>query len=257
MLPDDGEGLIHLAVAPEVVERFPEILVGGVVAANLRAAVTALADRPEPQLRQELIDRGLKLETLAADPIVAEWRAAIAACGLKPSTYKSSPEQLARRTLKSGPVRTGLPLVDVYCDVATRHLAPLGGYDVERLPERDVQVRPANPTTDHFAPLGGRDDEMPITAHVVVYASGTTIICWAFNCRDSRETSLTEDTEVGVFLGEAVSERQHGNLRAALTELSGVLQRHGAAVGPIGYADATLLETELRPEPGLEPAPEP
>jgi DNA/RNA-binding domain of Phe-tRNA-synthetase-like protein len=243
-------------VAQEVVDRHPQILVGGMVARNLRAATGRIADRPEHDIRQELVDRGLRIETLASEPVIAGWREAIAASGLKPSTYKSSPEQLVRRTLKSGPVRTGLGLVDLYCDVATRHLAPMGGYDVGRLPGDHVEVRFADPEADRFAPLGGREGEMPLTPDVVVYAVGNTIICWAFNCRDSSETSLTEDTDAGAFLGEAVIEAQHGPLRGAFTELAGLLQRAGAEVGPIAYADATQVEADLRGEPVLEPAPE-
>jgi DNA/RNA-binding domain of Phe-tRNA-synthetase-like protein len=256
MADDVQPTCVRLSVADEVVDRHPGILVGGMLVANLRAAADGLAERMEPDIRQELVDRGLHLETLADEPIIAGWRAAIAACGLKPSSYRSSPEQLARRTLKSGPVRTGLRLVDVYCDISTRHLAPLGGYDATCMPEPSVEVRMANPETDQFAPLG-EDGDMPLSADVVVYASGTTIMCWAFNCRDSRSCRLTEDTDVGLFLGEAVTEPQHGPLRAALTELAGVLQRAGAAVGPIAYADPTRTVAELLPEPNLEPAPEP
>ena len=172
---------------------------------------------------------------------------AIAACGLKPSTYKSSPEQLARRTLKSGPVQTGLPLADLYCEVATRHLAPLGGYDVERLPaDAPIELRLARPETDVFVPLGGGD--MPLTDRVAVYAAGSTVLCWAYNCRDSRETCLTEDTDTGLFLGEAVTVRQQEALRVALDDLHGRLVRAGARVGPLMYADATAPEVDLPTE---------
>jgi DNA/RNA-binding domain of Phe-tRNA-synthetase-like protein len=197
--------------------------------------------------RQELVDRGLRVETLAAEPLVADWRAAIAACGLKPSTYKSSPEQLARRVLKSGPLHTGLTLVDVYCDVATRHLAPLGGYDVARLPGSLVELRMADPEADEFHPLGGRDGEMPLGPDVAVYAVGSTVICWAYNCRDSRDTCLHEDTDVGVFLGEAVTARQHEPLRAALADLGARLVAAGAEVGPASYADGPSPRVDITP----------
>ena len=243
-MPETPTG-VSLSLAPEVLERHPDLLVGGVLTSGLRAAASALAGRQDVDLRHELAARGLTPETIAADPLVADWRAAIAASGLKPSTYKSSPEQLARRTLKSGPVRTGLPLVDVYCDVATRHLAPLGGYDVDRLPGTDVAVRFADAEVDRFVPLGGKEGDMPLSAGVVVYAAGHTVLCWAFNCRDSRETCLTEDTDTGLFLGEAVSVRQQEPLRAALVELARCLQEAGATVGSIAYADAGTPARQL------------
>jgi DNA/RNA-binding domain of Phe-tRNA-synthetase-like protein len=219
-------------IAGEVAGRHPEILVGGLLASGLRA-VTAL---PLPDdTAQALVAQDVTIELVADHPLIKDWRAAIAACGLKPSTYKSSPEQLARRTLKSGPVRTGLPLVDLYCEVATRHLAPLGGYDVDRLPPEVIELRLARPD-DTFDPLGGGD--MPLTDKVAVYAGGPTVLCWAYNCRDSRATCLTEDTDTGLFLGEAVTARQHDALRAALDDLAGRLSAAGAKVGQVVFADA-------------------
>jgi DNA/RNA-binding domain of Phe-tRNA-synthetase-like protein len=224
-----------VSIAGEIAERHPDILVGGLLASNLRATAAAVAAAPFPEdTAQALVNQDVTIELVADHPLVRDWRTAIAACGLKPSTYKSSPEQLARRTLKSGPVRTGLALVDLYCEVATRHLAPLGGYDVERLPATEIELRLAR-GDDSFSPLGGGD--MPLTDKVAVYAAGATVICWAYNCRDSRETCLTEDTDTGLFLGEAVTARQHVALRIALADLAGRLAAAGAEVGSVVFAD--------------------
>jgi DNA/RNA-binding domain of Phe-tRNA-synthetase-like protein len=228
-----------LRIAGEIGERHPDILVGGLLATGLRGVTPP----PLPgDTAQALVSQDVTIELVADHPLIKDWRSAIAACGLKPSTYKSSPEQLARRTLKSGPVRTGLPLVDLYCEVATRHLAPLGGYDVARLPSVDIGLRLAEPASDTFAPLGGRDGDMPLTDRVAVYAAGSTVICWAYNCRDSRETCLTEETDVGLFVGEAVTARQHAALRAALDDLAARLATGGAKVGPVVFADAAQPE---------------
>jgi DNA/RNA-binding domain of Phe-tRNA-synthetase-like protein len=220
-------------------------MVGGFLAVGLRAAAAAVAAQPFPtDTAQALVSQDVTIELVADHPLVKAWREAIAACGLKPSTYKSSPEQLARRTLKSGPVRTGLALVDLYCEVATRHLAPLGGYDVDRLPPADpIELRLARPETDVFVPLGGGD--MPMTPAVAVYAAGSTVLCWAYNCRDSRETCLTEDTDTGLFLGEAVTARQQEALQTALDDLRARLVGAGASAGAIGYADAERPQAHL------------
>lgn len=226
---------VSVRVAGEIAERHPDILVGGLLASNLRATAATVAAAPFPDdTEQALVNQDVTIELIADHPLIKDWRSAIAACGLKPSTFKSSPEQLARRTLKSGPVRTGLALVDLYCEVATRHLAPLGGYDIERLPGSEIELRMARPD-DSFSPLGG--GEMPLTDKVAVYGAGPTVICWAYNCRDSRDTCLTEETDTGLFLGEAVTARQHGALRIALADLAGRLAASGAVVGPVIFAD--------------------
>ena len=216
------------------------MLVGGFVATGLISASAVLGEAGLPyDTGAELAAAGVSIERLADHPVVADWRAAIAACGLKPSTYKGSVEQLVRRTLKSGPLRTPLPLVDMYCDVAARHMAPLGAYDVGLLPGTEIVLRLAEPGVDEFHPLGAaRDDEMPLTERVAVYAAGTTVICWAYNCRDSRDTCLVSDTDVGLFLGEAVTERQHEPLREAFADLQARLVGAGATVGVTEFASA-------------------
>jgi DNA/RNA-binding domain of Phe-tRNA-synthetase-like protein len=78
---------------------------------------------------------------------------------------------------------------------------------------------------------------MPLTDRVAVYAAGSTVVCWAYNCRDSRDTCLTAETDVALFVGEAVTARQHDALRTALDDLAGRLAGAGASVGPTVYAD--------------------
>ena len=235
-----------LHIAGAISSRHPDILVGGFLASGLAAAAAVVDQQPFPtDTAQALVSQDVTIELIADHPLIKDWRIAIAACGLKPSTYKSSPEQLARRTLKSGPVRTGLPLVDLYCEVATRHLAPLGGYDVARLPTAEIRLRLADPSNDTFAPLGGREGDMPLTDSVAVYAAGSTVVCWAYNCRDSRETCLTAGTDVAMFVGEAVTARQHGALRRALDDLAARLTAAGAQVGPMAYADADSPSVDM------------
>jgi len=239
---------LTLGIADTIGERHPDVLVGGLLASGLLAAAAVVEAQPFPtDTAQALVSQDVTIELVADHPLIKDWRSAIAACGLKPSTYKSSPEQLARRTLKSGPVRTGLALVDLYCEVATRHLAPLGGYDVARLPSPDVVLRLADPSADTFAPLGGRDGDMPLTGRVAVYAAGSTVVCWAYNCRDSRETCLTTQTDAGLFVGEAVTTRQHDALRTALDDLAARLRAAGADVGPVVYADRDRSQASVPP----------
>lgn len=245
-MPDTGR--LSLEISEQIGERHPDILVGGMLVTGLLAAAVVVADQPFPtDTAKALLNQDVTIELVADHPLVRDWRTAIAGCGLKPSTYKSSPEQLARRTLKIGPVRSSLPLVDLYCEVATRHLAPLGGYDVGRLPSGELQLRLADAASDTFNPLGGRNGDMAPSDRVVVYADGSTVLCWAYNCRDSRDTCLTAETDVGLFLGEAVTARQHEALRTALADLAERLHAAGAIVGPVTYASWATSAVEFLP----------
>lgn len=236
---------IQIEIEPAILERFPDCRVGGFLVRGLRPAAERVRLEPAESLAASLTDQGITAEKLGEEPRVQEWRKAIKQCGLKPSDYKSSPEQLARRLLKGTWISTPLPAVNLYSAVSARHLAPLGAYDVERLPLPAVTLREAR-ETDTFAPLGGRPEDMPLRPQIAVYASGSEVICWAFNHRDSSATCLIPETDTALFVGEAVAGLQLASLDAALAELARDLRDAGATVGEVGYADAKSPSVSLQ-----------
>jgi lysyl-tRNA synthetase class 2 len=200
--------------------------------------------------RDAVTAEGITIERAADHPLIAAWRSATTAQKLKPSTYKSSVESLVRRVLKDGAVHTPLPLVDAYCAASVKHLAPVGAYDLALLPSRDVSVRHGQPD-DHFDPLGGRREDMPVTERIVVYAAGSTVICWSFNHRDSRLTSLQPTTRDAVFFAEAVTDEGRVRAERALLELGELIVSVGGTIGNLAHCSAsspqqTVLSAALR-----------
>lgn len=108
----------------------------------------------------------------------------------------------------------------------------------ERLPAPSVVLRFPR-EGDVFHPLGGRPDDMPLRPNVVVYASGSEVTCWAFNHRDSVKTCLHAETDLGLFMAEAVATIQYESLDAAFAELARDLRDAGAEVGETVYVDAS------------------
>ena len=235
---------LKLKLHPSICERFPDFSAGGFLVTHLdRAGPTlpAIAQTQMAAAQAELQTQGLTIQNLANDPRIHAWRDAYGRSGLKPSTYKSSPEQLARRLLRGELINTPIPLVNTYCAVASQHLAAMGAYDLDRLPHRDVEIRFANAESDSFTPLAGRSDEMPLGPNVVVYASGTEIICYSFNHRDSKNTCLTSHTTAAVFFAEGVNETQVNAARQALEQMHSLLQQAGAKTGEINFVSASQL----------------
>lgn len=223
---------VEVSIAEEVWERFPEVLVGGFVVVGLQAL------EPGSWARPASLEIGPDHENVQA------WRQAIGACGLKPSRYKSSVEQLVRRYGKGELIESGITAVDLYCDVSARNVSPFGGYDLDRLPEPRVEMRTPRPG-DSFNAIGGRGDEFPLTDDVVVYGCGSTVMCWAWNHRDSAATGLQADTTDALFLGEAASAVQHAALRSAVADLADTLRAAGVTVGASGFADADVPVAQL------------
>lgn len=231
---------IRFEIDPAILERFPACRVGGFLVRGLAEAAGRAKLEAAETLTAPLTDQGVTVESISEEPRIREWRKAFQESGLKPSTYKCSAEQLVRRLLKGSWISTPLPLVNLYSAVSVKHLTPMGAYDVTRLPRPEVALRLPR-EGDIFQPLGARPEDMPLKPTVPVYASGSEVTCWAFNHRDSAVTCLRPDTDVGVFMAEAVSEIQYPSLKAALEDLARDLAEAGATVGSLVFADASAL----------------
>lgn len=230
---------LELVVDPEVVARFPEVQAAALVATGLGAAGGGFAEAGRALLAQaaEAVRAAFPApEDVVRDPRIDGWRRAIRSCGLSASDVRSSAEQLVRRLLRHDDLGAALPLVQVYCALSAKHVAPLGAYDVDRLPSSTLAMRPAV-TSDSFEPLDGAASRFPLDPRVIVYGVDGEVVCWAFNHRDSARTALRDDTARAVFVAEAVTADQRAPLAAALDDLRDVLERHGAHVGPVEVAD--------------------
>lgn len=234
--------VLTLTVEPAVAGRLPGLAVGAVAVAGLERAAAALDGAAVAahwkQATGALQAGGVTLDNLAGAEAVDRWRRATADSGLKPSRYRSSVEALARRLLRAGAPTTPLPVVDLYCALSVRFLAPLGAYDADRLPSGRMSLRPAHPGEDRFKPLGGTPDEYPLTEKVLVYTDGDAVLCWNVNHRDSAATCLTPSTRSAVFFGEALSPEGRARLEAALAALGAELAARGARVSPPAFATA-------------------
>jgi DNA/RNA-binding domain of Phe-tRNA-synthetase-like protein len=228
---------IRCEIDPAILERFPACRVGGFLASGLAAAAHRAKLEAAETLMAPLTVQGVSVEGISEEPRIREWRKAYQQSGVRPSTYKSSAEQLARRLLKGSWISTPLPLVNHYSAISVKHLTPMGAYDVTRLPHPEVVLRLPR-EGDTFHPLGARPEDMPLKPTVPVYASGSEVTCWAFNHRDSAVTCLHADTDLGIFMAEAVAEIQYPSLEAALAELARDLAEAGATVGGLVFADS-------------------
>jgi DNA/RNA-binding domain of Phe-tRNA-synthetase-like protein len=220
---------------------FPDLTVMGFAASADPKESTRLAIPSASSVSSHLRKAGVTLEGLSAHPLVNPWRAAFQRSGLKPSTYKSSPEALARRILKGGEISTAIPLVDLYCAVSASSMAPLGAYDLDRLRgEWHIDLRHAIASVDVFDPIGGHRDDFPLKPTVPVYARGADVLCWAFNCRDSARSCLQPDSTRILFLGEALDGVQLTALSDAFQLLRGELSAAGVTCGSTAVANAAV-----------------
>jgi DNA/RNA-binding domain of Phe-tRNA-synthetase-like protein len=229
--------VVLLSVAEDVSTRHPDLVVAGFAVSGLEAFqgpndVAGI----EAALTEHGISDDATSPPITSIAVIRAWRAAIGACGLKPSAYQGSVEQLLRRAQKERALTAELPAVAAYCGLSLRYLSPLGGYDVAMLPVPAIELRLARPG-DQFTPLFTARS-LPLSPDVAVYASDRTILTYAFNHRDSAVTGLGATTKQAVFLREALDDEQRQRLRTALRELAELMNSAGVATGPVLEADS-------------------
>lgn len=199
-----------MVIQADLSARFPELQVFHLRVTGLRAAKSL------GELAQQRLDEAASYvasalpttEALLAHPLVATWRDAYRAMGVKPSAFRCSFEALARRAIAGKDLRTGLAAVDLYNACSLQHTSCLGAFDVAKLTSALVELRLCEPGGDRFVPLGGRPDDFPLGDKLVIYGQDNQVLCWGFNCRDSALSCLDASSDEVLFMTEAVSEAQ-------------------------------------------------
>jgi len=219
----DEVSRMHFTIDQAVLERFPNLYLGVVVAHGVGQdyaddeAIDFLLDQAITDLRAQYAS----LSALQASPGIAAWRQAFTALGINANKYPVSIEALAGRAIK-GKLPHINPLVDLANSVALKYLLPIGAHDLDRT-VGDITLRPAR-EGDLFQPLGGDDEpgepeQLPAGEFVYVDDSNqvrTRRWVWRQgNGAKIREDSVAVFLPIDGWLG--VNEEQ---VRAATDELA-------------------------------------
>jgi DNA/RNA-binding domain of Phe-tRNA-synthetase-like protein len=188
---------MRLEIKPEVLEKYPQVEVGWLVAQVFPLPSDPVVERLKASLAGEISALGLTLENLSSHPDVAGWRQVFGSMGVKPSKYRSSLEALLRRVLKEKSLWTVNSVVDLYNCVSVKVLLPMGAFDLDKV-IGDIEIRYGR-SGEKFFPLGSKGQEEVLPGHVV-YADSEKICTWLWNHRDSRLSGLDEGSRRAVFV---------------------------------------------------------
>jgi DNA/RNA-binding domain of Phe-tRNA-synthetase-like protein len=200
----------------------PEASIGAIV-------VQGIDNGPDhPATEDLLIDvadrvaREIAEAEIGSLPEIAPWRAAYQSFGAKPSKYKSSIENMLR-SVRSGRIRGINPLVDLYNAVSLTHRLPCGGEDLAQI-QGDIRLTRAE-GGENFIPLGFDSQDPPLPGEVI-YQDDLGAICRCWNWREAERTKVTHDTTTAFLAIEALPPVSEDQLRAAVDELVGLIERH-------------------------------
>jgi DNA/RNA-binding domain of Phe-tRNA-synthetase-like protein len=231
--------MLSVTIAPALVQRFNNIHVLAFRVKGLRLTIgridtSALVE----QACIAALTRFGSVEKMMEMALYRHWREAYGELGIKPSKFRASVEALSRRALAGKSLICNIPSVDFYNAYSIRFGACIGVYDCKKLSGDPISLREAAPEEDRFEPWGAEKADFPLNPQLAVYAQGSTILCWGFNCRDARHSALDEESDEALFFTEGVSMDHVEASLAAMLKMRQVLIDNGAEVSSIQTANA-------------------
>lgn len=211
-------------ISEKIAEKFPDFIVGIVVVKNLdnkgaNDQIMQMLKEEESRIRGQF-----QLENLSQHPLIQNWRKVYKLFGEKDD--RASHEALIRRILKGDSIRHINKLVDIYNYISLKYRTPVGGEDLDKI-SNDIRLGFAD-GTEKFALLGSSGETHPDKGEVI-YISGKEVLCRKWNWRESDKTKLTEDTNGGFLVIDALEPLTKENIGNATNELANLVMKYCGA----------------------------
>jgi DNA/RNA-binding domain of Phe-tRNA-synthetase-like protein len=213
-----------LRISDRIFEVFPEVVVGVIRFNNINNAgenAEIMAALREQEAAAIARFAGVSIND---HPHIAAWREAYRKFGAKPKDYPSSIENLLKRVVKGYSIPHINLMVDIYNSVSLRHVAPVGGEDLDKI-DGDIELTFA---AENEAPLKllGEPEERPPKPGEVIYKDRISAICRRWNWKEADRTKFTPDTKNGFLVIEGLPPVDSKIVQHAIDELHDLVGRY-------------------------------
>jgi len=208
---------------PDLLERFPDICGGVILAHGLNNAPTPPDLLQAYQTEQRAVLNKIGDQPLSEIPSLAAWRAAFRLFGIDPTKYRSAAEALLRRLTKKGDIPSISALVDLCNLVSIRYALPVAAFDGRAL-SGAVTVRFAvgnESFTAHDAP----EPEHPEPGEVIFADPAGLVVARRWCWKQSVESTVELDTRSAIITVEAQHPDGRKDIQGALKDLTILLER--------------------------------
>jgi DNA/RNA-binding domain of Phe-tRNA-synthetase-like protein len=211
-------------IEPQIFGKFSEVVIGVVVVQGMDnsgtdEAITSILREQEEKVQEHFANVSSWVEI----PVVAAWRGAYRKFGANPHDYRSSIEALVRRTAKGNPLPRINKVVDLYNFISLKHLAPVGGEDLDRV-KGDIVLGFAR-GDESFVLLGDTEEKSPDPGEVI-YKDDAGVLCRKWNWREGDRTKMTEDTKNAILVIEGLPPVGETEIAIAIQELSDLIKTY-------------------------------
>ncbi|MFH1211765.1 MAG: phenylalanine--tRNA ligase beta subunit-related protein [Candidatus Woesearchaeota archaeon] len=230
-------------IEPEIFRRFPDLIIGVLVAKNLNNESSEQRILDELRNAEISIKEKFSTETLSQAPRIDCWRKAYSSFGAKPKENKSSVESLYRMVLQEKNIKHINKLVDIYNLISLKHMLPAGGEDTDKA-KGDIRLAFAGENEPAVLLLGDTEPRPPHKGEII-YKDDISAICRRWNWREADRTKLTEETKNCIIVIEGLSPANKEDISAALKELQGLIKKFCNAETEIHILEPEKNETEI------------
>jgi DNA/RNA-binding domain of Phe-tRNA-synthetase-like protein len=236
-LPQHTSGMTRFRYDPELIERFPAVVGGVLLADGLTAGATAPELAQAFAAGQKAVLRRLSETALSEVPSLFAWRRAFRAFGVDPTAYRSAAEALLRRLTKQGSIPSINTLVDIGNLVSIRYALPVAMFDARSI-TGTLTVRPAT-GAESFMDLGSGTTEQPEPGEVIFIDEAGHVAARRWCWRQSAESASSASTTDVLVTVEGHHPDARRDVEAALADLDNLLRSFaGATETTIGVVDA-------------------
>ncbi len=211
-------------ITPEIFDKFPEVIIGVVVARDCDNKGYSDEIRKLLAIAANSVKETFSLENLSQHPLIKNWRDAYKKFGEKKD--RASHESLIRRVLKGNEIPKISKLVDLYNYISLKYKVPVGGDDLDKI-KGNIILTFAN-GNERFIELGSGKESKPEKGEVI-YRDEEKVICRKWNWRESDETKITEETKNAIFVIEGLPPINARVVEAACKELCSLLEKFCSA----------------------------
>ena len=231
--------MTHFQYSVEIVERFPDLVGGVIVAREVQGGPTQDDLRAAFLAEQQATLARIGNTPLSELPSIQAWRRAFTAFGVKPTQYRSACEALLRRLTKKGDVPSINRLVDIGNLVSIRYVLPVAVFDT-RAVQGTVTVHFAD-GSERFTELGSDEVLHPEPGEVVFSDEAKMVVARRWCWRQSAESAAREDTAEAIITFEMQHADAGGRqaVERACDDLLALLREYAGGVYESAILDAT------------------
>lgn len=231
-------------IAKNIFNDYPGLKIGIVLAININNEKENKEIEELFKKTQKKIKDSFTTKNLGQYPFILSWRDAYRKFGAKPKDHLSSIENLTKKILDGGELKSVNNLVDIYNMISLKYLIPAGGEDLDTI-KGDIQLTLANENEPKVKLLGEKEERSPLQGEVI-YKDEVGALVRRWNWKEAERTKLTKQTKNAFFVLEGLPPITDEIIKTATNELANLIKKYCEAEVSFDLLDEKHNEVELK-----------